>query len=327
MQYLNQTNVPLSVAVYLATDHYDYVPNAISATSLLKPVRQHVLSKRVPVEDAAIDVTGLVKSRMGTSIHDGIEKAWSGDNHKQAMKALGYTDDIIERVVINPDPDNLPAKAIPVYMEQRLFREFAGHTISGKFDFIGNGRLEDFKSTSVFTWIHDTKRDDYQLQGSIYRWLDQGKRITEDVIAIQFFFTDFAQAKAKQDPKYPGRQVEQLTIPLLSLEDTEDFVRQKLYAIEKYRDAHEQDLPQCNEKELWRKPATFKYYKDGNPNAARSTKNFDNSAAAYEHMQTKGGGKGIVIEKPGEVIACRYCPAFTICSQKDAYIAEGSLTL
>jgi len=39
------------------------------------------------------------------------------------------------------------------------------------------------------------------------------------------------------------------------------------------------------------------------------------------------GGVGIVVEKPGQVLACKYCPAFPICSQKDELIADGSLQL
>ena len=48
MKFTNKNNIPLSLAVWLVTDEYDYVdkPNYISATSLLKPTRQLVLSKR-----------------------------------------------------------------------------------------------------------------------------------------------------------------------------------------------------------------------------------------------------------------------------------------
>ena len=40
----------------------------------------------------------------------------------------------------------------------------------------------------------------------------------------------------------------------------------------------------------------------------------------------KDGGKGIVVEVPGAVVACNYCPAFTVCRQKDEYLADGTLT-
>lgn len=324
-EYNNTTGVPLSVAVYLAVDHYDYVPNTISATGLMKPLRQHILIPRVPAELKIADVTSLVKSRIGTSIHDGLEKAWTGDHYKKAMLKLGYPESVINRIKVNPEPSELEPDDIPVYMEQRMFREFLGVNISGKFDFIAEGRLEDFKSTSTYTWTKDTKTEDYQLQGSIYRWLDQGVRITEDHMAIQFFFTDWAAGMAKQNPAYPQRQVEQKLIPLLNLDDTEAYISGKLNAIRMYKNTPENELPLCNDKELWRKDPVFKYYRDP-AKRSRSTKNFDNMADAYKRL-TDDGNKGIIVEVPGEVVACKYCAAFPICSQKDDLIADGSLIL
>jgi len=324
--YLNETGLPLSVAAYLAADFYDHVPNTLSATALLKPTRQLILGKRVPKELQVNDLQSMVKSRIGTSIHDGVEKVWLGGHYEDAMRSLGYDESTIERIVVNPAPSAVQPGQIPVYLEQRMFREHMGHRVSGKFDFIGDGHLQDVKTTSVFSYIYDTKTEDYQLQGSIYRWLDQGQRITEDYMSILFIFTDWMAGKAKMDKNYPPNQAMQKKIPLLSLDDTEDYISNKLSDLAQFKDTDEPDLPRCSDKELWRKPATYKYYKDGNPNAARSTKNFDNPGDAYARQQKDGGG-GIVVEKPGEVIACRYCPAFPICTQKDEYLAEGSLTL
>lgn len=320
--YVNSSAVPLSVAVYLATDHYDYIPDTISATSLIKPLRQRVLAARVPTEMAQTDVVSLVKSRIGTSIHDGVEKAWNF-HYREAMTRLGYPQSVIDRIVVNPEGPLAP-DAIPVYMEKRSFRSIMGYTISGKFDFVAEGRVEDFKSTSTFTWTNQTKNEDYQLQGSIYRWLNPAI-ITRDVMAIQFFFTDWVAYRAKSEKSYPQRQTEQLIIPLLSLEETEDYIVGKLRQFEHHKSAHEQDLPLCTDKELWRKDPTYKYYKSGTV-TARSTKNFDTAREAHEFKE-KNGGVGLIVEKPGGVKACLYCPAFPICTQKDALIADGSLII
>jgi len=45
LRYANVSDVPLALAVFLATDSYDYNPdpNTVSATTLLKPIRQIVL--------------------------------------------------------------------------------------------------------------------------------------------------------------------------------------------------------------------------------------------------------------------------------------------
>ena len=339
-KYVNNTGVPLSVAVYLATDHYDFVPGAISATALMKSIRQQVLPRRIPRNsaDSQTELLSVVKSRIGTSIHDGIERAWTGGHYKVAMEELGYPQHIIDRVVVNPGhiqhptkgwvkgagEQQLPENPIPVYMELRSFKELDGFTISGKFDLVAQGRLEDFKSTGTFTWVNNTKEEDYRIQGSIYRWLNPDI-ITQDHMAIQFFFTDWMPGRAKADPTYPQRITEQLLIPLMSLEETEDYIRSRLQLFSEHMDSKETELPFCTDKELWRRAPEFKYYK--NPaKTARSTKNFDNLGDANQR-QRDDGGVGIVVTVPGQAVACKYCAAFSVCTQKDQLIASGSLIL
>lgn len=322
-KYLNGSSVPLSMAVFLATDNYDHEDHTISATSLIKPIRQTILASRVPPEQQLVDITGLVKSRMGSAIHDAIEQSWL-NNHIDSMIALGYPERLTKRVVVNPIPGELTEDCIPVYLEQRAYKEIEGFTVSGKFDFVGQGRVEDFKSTGVNTYINDNKTEDYQLQGSIYRWLNPDI-ITEDEMAIQFIFTDWMPGRAKQDPSYPNAPTQEKIIPLLSVAETESYIRSRLRELKKYENAPEELLPMCSDKELWRTKPTYKYYK--NPDKrSRSTKNFDNKHDAYVRLAADGN-VGVVVEKPGEVIACKYCPAFAICTQKDSLIQEGSLNL
>lgn len=321
-KYTNMSGVPLPLAVFLATDNYDYQPKGISVTSLIKPIRQIVLSKRVPPEDNVLDVISLVKSRMGQAIHDAIERAWLGD-YKKILMALGHPQHVVDLVVVNPDPSTVTPDQIPVYLEQRSFRELMGVLISGKFDFVAEGRVEDFKSTSVYTYIHGRKDDDYQLQGSLYRWLNP-KLITSDFMAINYIFTDWMPGLAGKD-NYPSAPIARQMIPLLSLDETEHFVAQKIRQIAQFKDAPEDTIPECNDQELWRKAPVYKYYR--NPaSTGRSTKNFDNAADAYKRL-AEDGGVGKVVEVSGEVVACKYCPAFPVCTQKDRLIADGSLIL
>lgn len=320
--YTNEAAIPLSVAVFLATDHYDYQPGVISVTSLLKPIRQLVLSRRVPPEENIPDLSSMIPSRMGTAIHNGVEHAWT-HNYKRAMKDLGYPDKVIDRIMVNPKPEDLKPDTIPVYMEIRSTRELNGQKVSGKFDFIGNGQLEDFKSTSTYTWVKDTKDEDYVLQGSMYRWLNP-ELVTKDTMTIQFFFTDWS-AMMRNTPNYPERRTMSRKFNLMSLEDTEAYISGKLIQIQTFMNAPEEDLPLCTDKELWRKDPSWKYYK--NPaKKDRSTKNFDNEAEAIARWTTDGM-VGEVVMVPGQVKACHYCRAFTACKQKDALIESGDLVI
>lgn len=324
-QYANVSSVPLSLAVFLATDTYDHVdtPNYISVTSLIKPVRQLILASRVPQTQASPDLGSMINSRMGTAIHDAIERSWK-DNYATALKTLGYPDRVISRIRINPTKEELSQDIIPVYLEQRAFKKIGKYTIGGKYDFIGEGRVEDFKSTSTYTAMSKNKDDDYILQGSLYRWLNP-ELVTRDEMAIQFIFTDWSAAKAKTDPAYPQKRIQERVLKLKSISETEAYVRRKLALLEQYWDANESDIPECLDADLWRSDPVFKYYKN-KEKTGRSTKNFDNKQDAYTRMAVDGN-TGTVIEYPGQVKACLYCQGFSVCTQKDRLAACGDLDL
>lgn len=327
--YANVSAVPLSLAVFLAVDNYDHDDATISATTLIKPLRQIVLSKRVNNDGASIDLIQMIPSRMGSAIHDGIERAWL-DNYASAMETLGHPQKIIDRIRINPTPEQLLADkafgndVIPIYLEQRAQKQVGKYSVSGKFDFVGDGRVEDFKTTSTYTAMNNTNDEKYILQGSIYRWLNP-EIVTQDVMAIQFIFTDWSAARARAESNYPQSRIQQRILHLMSIPETDRYVRNKLNQIDEYWDAPEESIPLCSDDDLWRSAPVFKYYK--NPEkTTRSTKNFDTKQEAYIRLAEEGG-KGLVLEKPGQVTACKYCPAFSACSQKDALIAQGDLLM
>ena len=323
MKITNNFNVPLSLAVWLAYSDYDASddPTVISATSLLKPVKSIVLGKRA-TENGTVDVSELIASSMGTAIHSAIEVAWKSKALQGTLEALGLPAKLRDNLVVNPKPEELTEVSIPVYMEIRSTREIEGWKVTGKFDFISNGKLEDFKSTGTYTYITQSNKDKYIQQASIYRWLNPNL-VTQDIFTINYIFTDWSSAKARQDKEYPqGRLLPQEYI-LMSYADTERFIKDKLREINKYKDAPESNIPDCSLDDLWVKNSVFKYYK--NPaNKTRSTKNFDSYWEANE-MFTKDGSVGEIVEVKGEVGFCRYCPAKNICNQAKQYVQEGRL--
>ena len=324
-RFANVSEVPLALAVFLASDFYDHNddPFTISATTLLKPLRQIILPTRIPPGEGLVNLADMMNSRMGTAIHDAIEKAWM-QNYKGAMEAIGYPQKVIDKVKINPTKEELTDDCYPIYLEQRLKRQLGKWTVTGKFDFIGEGRVQDFKSTSTYTYTKQTNGEKYTQQGSIYRWLDP-ELITQDQMDIHYIFTDWKPAQAKTDPSYPPKRFHKQSFDLMSLMETESFIRRKIALIEQYWDAPEADIPECDDSELWRSEPVFKYYK--NPDkTARSTKNFTTKTEAYAFMAEQGN-VGIVKEVPGQVTACKYCPAFITCAQKDRLVAAGDLVL
>ena len=327
MKITNNFNISLSLAVWLVHDEYDYVnePNYISVTTLMKPLRHIILPRRIPRELVETDVSDFIARALGHSLHDSIEKSWV-KGYKRSLALLGYPEKVIERVLINPTPEELAStpNAIPIYLEQRAKKtvEVNGKTwtVGGKFDMVAEGIVHDNKSTSAYTWVYGGRDEEHQQQGSLYRWLNPDK-ITEDFIRINYIFTDWQRALVKSNPKYPDSRLKTKDIPLLSIAATENWIRNKLNQVDKYMSAPEKEIPRCTDEELWRSDPQYKYYADPTKIAGRSTKNFDSMAEAKAHLSEKGH-KGVIKIIPGEVKRCGYCAAYDICTQKDEYFHD-----
>lgn len=335
--FTNVSNLPLALAAFLASDTYDYNPDpyTISATTLLKPVRQIILAGRLPPEVGMPDIMDQAATRIGAALHDGIERTWKHDERRtRALLALGLPAHVIERVRVNPTDEYVLANkdCIPVYMEQRLIRKIGKWTVTGKFDFAADLQVQDFKSANVLSYQKQRNADKQAWQGSIYRWLDANpgnivRKITKDDMIIFHIFMDWMKGYVKQDPTYPPHRIMKQVIPLKSEQETENFVRNKLALIEQYADAPEAEIPECNDEELWRSEPVFKYYAKGFANQKRSTKNFTSRAEAYTFFAVDAQSKGELKEVPGLVKACHYCRSFEACTQKDRLLASGDLDM
>ena len=329
--YTNNTDIKLSIAVWLATDHYDHNadPMTISATTLLKPIKPIILARQQVAKGSEKegDLVSLVASRMGTAIHDSIEKAWTPDKREaleKTLTSLGIPKGVAKKVVVNPTPEQVIEGCIPIYMELRSSKKVGKYTVSGKFDFVGEGQVEDFKSTGTYSYMKQTNTEKYIQQGSIYRWLNP-EIITEDTMRIQFIFTDWSALGAMKDKDYPASRILSQSLQLMSISETDTFIKNRLHLIDTLKDAEQVALPQCTPEELWMNAPVWKYYKDPDKRA-RSTKNFDieHEANARYH---KDKCVGIVVKVEAEPKACKYCPVSEVCEQAKLYVEQGVLKL
>lgn len=317
INYTNHHNINPALAVWLMADDYDHRAGLrnISATALLKPTRMLVLQKVLQRDDLLnieIDISTLVKSRMGQAIHSDIEKAWY-KNSKSALKSLGYSEDFTSRVVINPDVDDLDSHPewIPVYIEQRGEIQFGDWNVTGKFDFVFDGQLQDTKSTSTFTLLSGKNDEHYTQQGSIYRLIFP-KIITKNTLLINFVFTDHSSARVGQG-NYPTTAAHTVEYPLLSTEETEQFITSKLADLDRYLDFTDQsELPLCSDEELWKNPPVYKYY--SKPDSKRATK-ASSDLNEIKALYIKNGGQGRIETIKGEARRCAYCLVREVCEQ------------
>lgn len=318
----NKHNLNLAMQVWLIHDTYDYVsdPKYISTTSILKPVKQIILERRYSGNNEG-DISDMIASKYGTSIHNGIEDAWTSPKLSENLAKLGIDSDTIDLVRVNPEEHD--KEKLNVYLERRSTRELNGWTIGGKFDLVADGQIQDNKSTSTWNFIYGSRVDDYVKQCSIYRWLNTDI-VTNDKFIINYVFTDWSKTKARQDSQYPQCRIVSKEYDLLSLEETEALISKKLELIDKYWSVPEEEIPECTDEELWRTPTKYKYYKDPNK-LTRATKVFDFETDANSYWKVNNKGVGTVIAVPGSVNRCLYCRCFDHCSQKDKYIQNGSL--
>ena len=327
MKLTNNTGLSLFAQVYLAHETYDREEAGLSVTTLLKPVKQIILARRVPEGMASADVADQIASSNGTAIHDAFEAAWKSPKLVDTLVRLGYPKGVASKVRVNPSAEAVAAGGIiPVYTEIRSAKTVLGIRVTGKFDFIGDGAVEDLKNTSVWKFLN-ADFDHYILQGSMYRWLNP-TLVTKDWMNLTFQFTDWNGRDRNMNPEnYPPARMHTRRLQLMDIDETEKWVERKVQQLIDLEHAPEEEMPPCTDKELWRKADTYRYFakpEKAHEPGARSTKNFTDKAEADLHVATKGG---IVVTKRGGVTGCKYCNAFLACKQKDALIAAGDLIL
>ena len=326
-EYTNNNGIELPLAVFLMYDKYDYDerPNVLSATGLMKPLRQLVLAKQYPAEAKKVDIADLVHSRMGNAIHKGCEIAWTDlDTIKKALKLFGMSEDAIDNIKINPA--FVKHGETPIYVEQRVEKQTINNfIISGQYDLVLDGELNDFKSTSVWAYIYGSNVDNYIKQGSIYKWLSPDK-ITSDYVHIHYIFTDWSPAKAREKPKnYPQFKAVSKKYPLWGNEETVNWIMNKVEAYIASANLPQEELPECTKEELWAEDTKYKHYKDSSSTRATNGGVHTSMDDALKFQAQKGGG--IIKTIPGEVKACRYCSVVGICTQAETMLADGRLVL
>jgi len=312
----NEKNISIPLALWAVYDEYDYNddPNAISTTTLMQPLRMILLGRKYKDCGKVIEVSNLIGSRLGSAIHDSFEKVLTNEKYvKDTLKLMGYNEDMVNKIRINPEKD---FTNYDMFIEQRTSKKIGKWSLSGKFDMVFNFQVMDIKSTSVWTYMFGSNDDKYKLQMSIYRWLNQDK-IKQDTGIIHFIFTDWSKTKAYQDRQYPQDRVLSKEFKLLSLKETEIYIKDKLNQIEKYES--KDTIPLCSDEDLWKESDIWKYYKKKNAN--RATKVYHTEEEAYQRLADEG--KGEVRYFPGGVKRCNYCNYTNVCSQYRDMKEEG----
>lgn len=323
MKIKNDLGIDWIIAGWLASNTYtgSNCDGFISASSFCRSVRQNVLGRLIEKngDEDPVDISTMLKANVGTALHRDIQAVWENPVViTEALKSLGYTDTQIKNIHVNPDE---PMDGTNIWFEKRVTKEIGDWVVTGQFDLVVDDTIHDFKSTSVYTCINKTKEEDYKIQLSIYRWLNQ-ELIKNDVGIIHYIFTDWNKNNVYSVNGYPQHPFVSIPIRLMSVQETEEFIKQRIRNIDYYTENLD-ELPLCNDHTLMINKQVWQYFTS--PTSPKAYKNFDTQIEAIKYMNTEKKGKGLVKLKQQEPTGCKYCNCCNRCNQYKSFIERGIL--
>jgi hypothetical protein len=193
-----------------------------------------------------------------------------------------------------------------VIVEERLFAEVNGWKVSGQVDRmdVAAGILSDFKMTTVYKQ-HGS--DSWTRQLNVLRWLahKNGHRGV-DTLSVVAIFRDWRKTEAQRNPDYPQAAIQEIVVPVWSLEDAEEYITERVYVHQAA--SRGEDIP-CSDEDRWFSGNTYALTKHG---ASRATKVASDPAALGPYNPETHE----IVVRAGEYKRClHYCDARAFCQQ------------
>lgn len=258
----NKLNLPKSVVLAVQNDPYTRGKSDISVTQLITPPYQRKLKETVEqVEDVAERLFSLYGQ-------------------------IGHG--ILERAGLTAGLD----------VEQRLFAEIHGWTVSGQYDLFEDGVLMDYKFTSFWSVKGSEPKKEWVEQLNLLRVLAIRNGMDVQALRIIALLRDHSMTQAKRDSEYPQLPIATVDIPVWDLVDAEEFM------LDRIRAHQDPEPPPCSDVERWMTPPVFALKKQGRKTAIKLYDVREEADAASE-----AGGKDHFVEfRPGEYRRCAdYC--------------------
>lgn len=284
MKITNKAGLPEALVNAIRHDDYDPGECDISVTQLVNPPQIKVLREQYDdqIEEDAADRIWLL---LGKSIHQILENAGE----------VGL-------------------------IEERLFAERNGYTISGQIDqmALDSNRITDFKVTSVWTYVLGM-RDTWINQLNVYAWLARENGLDVDELEICAMYRDWSRTRSLRSRDYPDIGVKRLPVPLWNEQYCEDYLdlRLKMHF-------GPPPIPPCTDEDRWAKPEQWAVMKKGRKSALRV---LESKSLAVGWAMEKGHcaiasdniawATGYYLEeRPREYTRCEhYCEVAPFCDQ------------
>jgi hypothetical protein len=259
MIYTNKFQIPKTIADAIINRAKKYTKgnSKYSATTLIDSPRVAILINRhwMDIEE---DISDRLKSWIGSVIHDSLQ------SNEGSGILDGRVEMELEGVTISGDPDHYDSN-------EKLIR--------------------DYKTTSVYSWIFDSKVDSYEKQINCYAMLYRSIGFEVEKGEITMIFTDWSKSKyLNENEKNPGsypRIVETIEIPIWSFEKQKEIFRDLVQQLETYDIFSDDLLPECTAEEKWQSKPTWKIWKDSNKTATKVCDSLDEAVKGHAELQNK----------------------------------------
>jgi len=266
----NVHNLPAAIVAAVQADPY-VGGGDISTTKLIDSPRVRVLGGKHK-DEITVDVSERVWALLGQAVHTILERA--------GLRQEGMV------------------------VEERLYADVDGWQVSGQVDsmHLEMQKLSDYKVTTV--WKKNGS-DSWTRQLNVLRWLAHQNGHTITTLEVIGIFRDWRKSEALRDPSYPQSAIQTIHVPLWTLEEAEDYVRERV-AI--HQAASKGIDIQCTDEERWMSPSKFALMKDGAKRAVRVADRAEDRGEAGEGYS--------IVERKGEAKRCQmYCYVSAWCTQ------------
>lgn len=284
----NKYNVPEPLVTLASKEYYTKGAAQYSVTEIMSSPKIKRLQEKHR-EEMATDVSDMLWSLMGSALHVVMERS---ETH-------GFTN------------------------EERLFLEMDGVTLSGQIDLQQETKdgivIIDYKFTSA--WAVMQEKLEWEQQLNVYRYLVEkvkGRRVCG--IKICAFIRDFSRHDTRAE--YPASPIHMVEFPLWTMEQTEQYIKERLEAHRNARVAMDlgDSLPDCTPEERWMSETIYAVKREGRKTAIRVFKSIEEANELAEKE------KGYVETRLGEPKRCtgNYCGIAEWCEQYQGELSAGN---
>lgn len=250
MKITNKLNLPQPF-VDAVTREYQYKDKQYSVTTILKDVREILLTRRHN-DEIEQDVADMIWLIFGTAVHKVLE-----DSKEEETE----------------------------FKEEHFVEEVEnGYKLSGQADLYNakEKMITDYKTCSVWKVIYNDW-DDYRKQLLMYAWAFRKMGFEVEKGQIVAVIKDHGKTKAKIDSNYPQYPVYKKVFEFTDkdFEEIEIFIKDKFKEISKYENVPDDELPICSPENRFNEGNKYAVKKKTNK---RALKVYDNLEEAEKHL-------------------------------------------